>query len=77
MRLSPGAETGQGPAAGAYDTCPTGCRYCYANRSPGRTAAQRSRHAPNSPLLVGIPGPEDEIIDADCVSARASQLRLF
>ena len=31
----------------------------------------------DSPLLVGRPGPEDEIIDADCVSARASQLRLL
>ena len=73
----PGCGCCESVDIGAYDTCPTGCRYCYANRSPGRTAARRSGHSPNSPLLVGIPGPEDEIIDADCVSARASQLRLF
>lgn len=38
---------------GAYDTCPNGCGYCYANRS-GRVTSDRVReHDPMSPSLVG------------------------
>lgn len=38
---------------GIYDTCPAGCRYCYANRNPGRAALALSAHNPASPLLFG------------------------
>lgn len=47
---------------GAYDTCPNGCRYCYANTSPDRVLANMALHDPNSPLLVGELRPEDTII---------------
>ncbi len=47
---------------GAYDTCPNGCRYCYANQSPGKALENYKRHDPASPLLLGHVRPEDHII---------------
>ena len=47
---------------GAYDTCPNGCRYCYANNSPDRVRANISLHDPSSPLLIGHVRPEDTVI---------------
>lgn len=38
---------------GAYNTCPHGCRYCYANISERTVAANRAAHDPKSPLLTG------------------------
>lgn len=46
---------------GAYDTCPNGCRYCYANRSPERARENHARHDPDSPFLLGGFEPGDEI----------------
>ena len=39
---------------GAYDSCPNGCRYCYANKSPEKALRNyREEHDPTSPLLLG------------------------
>lgn len=38
---------------GAYDSCPTGCKYCYANKSPAKAREMRNLHTTNSPLLLG------------------------
>ncbi len=47
---------------GAYDTCPNGCRYCYANRSPQKALENyRTNHDPESPLLLGHLQDGDEI----------------
>lgn len=46
---------------GAYDTCPNGCRYCYANQSPQKALENYRRHDPNSPLLLGSLGPDDVV----------------
>ena len=47
---------------GAYDTCPNGCRYCYANNSPDRVRTNIGLHDPSSPLLIGHVRPEDTVI---------------
>lgn len=49
---------------GAYDTCPNGCKYCYANQSPRKAAENFKRHDPRAPLLVGELGPDDTVIPA-------------
>lgn len=47
---------------GAYDSCPNGCRYCYANRSPERALENyRTQHDPTSPLLLGHLQDGDEV----------------
>ena len=39
---------------GAYDSCPNGCRYCYANRSPEKALRNyQEEHDPESPMLLG------------------------
>lgn len=46
---------------GAYDTCPNGCKYCYANKSPQKARENFKLHNPASPLLLGELLPADEI----------------
>ena len=47
---------------GAYDSCPNGCRYCYANRSPQKALDNyRTNHDPESPLLLGHLADGDEV----------------
>lgn len=50
---------------GAYDSCPNGCRYCYANTNERLARQNFCLHDPASPLLLGRPGPADEIHQAD------------
>lgn len=47
---------------GAYNTCPNGCRYCYANRDPQQAERNYHLHDPNSPLLLGHLQPSDTIL---------------
>lgn len=53
---------------GAYDTCPNGCRYCYATKDPALAIANYRRHDPQSPLLIGQLQPGDEVMEARQVS---------
>lgn len=50
---------------GAYDTCPNGCRYCYANKSPQRARENYKLHDVNSPLLLGHLEEGDIVTDGN------------
>lgn len=65
---------------GAYDTCPNGCHYCYANQTPESALAKYKLHDPDSPLLIGSVTPEDTIKLADqksFIQKPDRQLNLF
>lgn len=48
---------------GAYDSCPNGCRYCYANKSPEKALRNyREEHDPESPLLLGHLRESDQVM---------------
>jgi len=49
---------------GAYDSCPSGCRYCYATSDMGLALRNWHGHDPSAPLLIGHVKEEDSVIDA-------------
>ena len=50
---------------GAYNTCPNGCRYCYANKDHAKAAENHRSHDPRSPILIGSIKDTDVITDAN------------
>lgn len=62
---------------GAYDTCPNGCRYCYANRDPQTARRNILRHNPDSPMLLGSLLPGDRVTDAVQRSFITTEPELF
>jgi hypothetical protein len=57
---------------GMYNTCPSGCKYCYANYS-GKTARRNFKsHDPYSGLLCGAITDRDRIIERSAKSFKAS-----
>lgn len=61
---------------GAYDTCPNGCRYCYANHSREAVIRNARLHHPSSPLLFGKVGPDDTVKERKMISYREYQMRI-
>ncbi len=55
-KRDPNQRPGCGCAAsvdiGAYDTCPHGCAYCYANHGASASLVRLARHNPASPFLI-------------------------
>lgn len=62
---------------GAYNTCPHGCRYCYANYDQRVVAANYKMHDPDSPYLIGGPMEGEVIHDAKQVSWIERQMSIF
>ena len=50
---------------GAYDTCPNGCRYCYANRSAAEVEKNCAEHDPLSTLILGQLTDKDTIVQGN------------
>lgn len=46
---------------GALNSCPNGCKYCYANKSAAQAADNYKLHDPYSPLLIGHLKPTDRL----------------
>lgn len=46
---------------GDYDTCPNGCKYCYANQNPYIAINNYKKHNPNSEFILGDISEYDEI----------------
>lgn len=46
---------------GAYNTCPLGCAYCYAQKSSKALKEHLANHQPNDPFLSGVQTPKDQI----------------
>lgn len=62
---------------GAYDTCPHGCRYCYANSKFAAAVQMYQQHDPASPILCGKITDEDKITLSPQQTFLSSQLSLF
>ena len=46
---------------GDYDTCPNGCKYCYANKNPQIAQENYRKHNSNNLMILGNLKPTDEI----------------
>ncbi|MCI8554141.1 MAG: DUF1848 domain-containing protein [Clostridiales bacterium] len=74
----PGCLCAESADIGCYGCCPHGCLYCYANRSSLSSVERRAAlHDPDSPLLIGRPGKEDQIVECRKPAVFTSQLSLF
>lgn len=58
---------------GAYDSCTSGCKYCYANKSPAKARKMQHYHNPDSPLLLGHLHETDVISQSTQKSFSASR----
>ena len=62
---------------GAYNSCPNGCRYCYANRNPELARRNLALHDPASPMLLGHLEEGDTVRPAVQESFLSCEMRLF
>lgn len=75
-------DKGQRPACGCmesvevgvYDSCPNGCRYCYANENFGRVEENLRKYDVNSPLLCGSLGAGDVVTERKMRTLRDPQM---
>lgn len=61
---------------GMYNTCAHSCRYCYANYAAREIIANRQKHNPASPLLIGEIKPGDIVRERVVHSYKEAQMAL-
>lgn len=59
---------------GAYNTCRSGCKYCYANFSDALVGRHVAEYDPTSPVLCGRIGDGDEVTERKISSFRERQM---
>ncbi len=62
---------------GDYNSCPNGCRYCYANKDPQKALENYRHHNPDSPLLLGEVLPTDTVKPSRQLSLLDREMKLF
>jgi DNA repair photolyase len=62
---------------GMYDTCPSGCKYCYAKTSDNPVRANVEKHNPLSPLLCGEVDKDDIVKERKVSSYKNAQRQIF
>lgn len=61
---------------GEYNTCLHKCKYCYASNDFDKCDENFKMHDPNSPLLIGWPKGDEEIIEMKPKTLNTKQLKL-
>lgn len=60
---------------GSYDTCQSGCIYCYANNSKSRVEFHKNQYDPDAPMLCGEISEGDTIHEKKVKSLRDDQIK--
>ncbi len=64
---------------GDYDTCPNGCKYCYANQNPKIALENFKKHNPDYDMILGNLKETDEVTQSNQKSfiVQCEQKKLF
>lgn len=59
---------------GLYNTCPHGCKYCYANFSDKKVSSNMEKYDPDSPILCSSLSADDRVSERKCKSIIDAQI---